>query len=758
MFKKSWTLTLFIFCLLILPNLGFAKHIVGGELYYECLGFTNNDSNSGSRRYQIFMRLYRDVLGGGADFDSAPGSTVTASVSIYRGTNGALIPVQYLEAPTRSTVNPNPGNACVKVPPTVEIEEGLYVFREIDLPISNESYFIVYQRCCRNEALTNINDPGTSGATYFIEITPEAQQTCNNSPQFNEFPPFLICAGEPFSFNHAATDVEGNRLEYSFCSPFLGGGPDNVNPREETGIAPDPDAAPPYQEVSFIQPTYSAQQPLGDASNFQIDAQTGMITGTPMLNGQFVVGVCVKEFDANNNLLSEVRRDFQFLVTVCEKNVEIVIDSDSIAADGAFVINNCSAGSLNISNNSTQSTEIQDFRWEFEINGSVQTFTEFSPTIDFGAPGTYEGTFFISNDTGCEDSSQVRVSLLPGADLDFEVSNDPCLDGPLQFDNLSAVAMGTNTNWQWDFGDGGTSTDQAPLYQYLEVGTKEVRLVAISNGLCTDTLIKSIDYFPLPSDIPIMAPFAMGCYPQDANFQVSFPLLDESYQIDWDFGDGNVGSGSNVLHTYLSGGVFQPRIQIVAPNGCQIDSLLDPITIDEAPMAAFNFDPINPSSLNSTVNFADQSIMADQWNWNFAGFGNSNEQNPVFTFPDSAGTYAVQLIVTHTNGCTDTLVQSLSIQSIVDFFVPNAFSPNNDGVNDEFKGFGPLGGRTDFEMAVFNRWGDRVFFTRDPNQGWNGKKNNVGDTLGDGAYVYYVTFKDVTEGLITIKGLVNLLR
>ena len=67
-----------------------AKHIIGGELYYECLGFTNGDPASNSRSYQIFMRLYRDAVGGGADFDSAPVSQISATVSVYRS-NGDLL-------------------------------------------------------------------------------------------------------------------------------------------------------------------------------------------------------------------------------------------------------------------------------------------------------------------------------------------------------------------------------------------------------------------------------------------------------------------------------------------------------------------------------------------------------------------------------------------------------------------------------------------------------------------------------------------
>lgn len=754
--KSIFVLVLFYLC--TISGLS-AKHIVGGELYYECLGFTNGDPSSGSMRYQIYMRLYRDALGGGADFDSAPGATLTASVTIFRGSNGNVIPTQYLSAPLRTAVDPNPGNACVLVPPTVEIEEGLYVFPEIDLPISNESYYIVYQRCCRSEALTNINDPAISGATYFVEITPAAQQTCNNSPTFRDFPPFLICANESFSFDHSATDAEGNRLEYSFCSPFVGGGPDNTNANTPNGIAPDPDSPPPFESVGFIAPLYSAQEPLGSSSNFRIDPTTGMITGTPLIEGQFVVGVCVREYDARDSLLSEIRRDFQFLVANCERNIVVDISSDSMNTDGAFVLNVCGANDVLIQNNSTQTAEVDSFFWEFDINGSVQRFDEFSPSPSFPGAGIYDGRFIISGVSGCLDTGRISLRVVDAAQADFDIVSDPCESEMVQFDNSSTIPNGISVDWQWDFGDGvGSSTDASTQYAYTTVGTRTVSLTAVSDGLCRDSISQTVDFFPLPSDLPIISQQGQGCLPQTAQYQVLYPFIDQTYDVRWDFGDGGSLTGESVNYTYEQAGTFATRLQINASNGCSIDTLLPAVNYVASPVADFDFTPREPSSLETTVTFTDQSSNASTWDWSFANLGNSMSANPTFTFPDSAGTYPVELIVTHPNGCTDSLEQLLTIRAIDDFYIPNAFTPDNDGVNDEFRGFGPLGGREDFEMAVFSRWGDRVFYTRNPNEGWNGEKNNAGLELPAGAYVYYVTFKNANGVPITLKGLVNLLK
>ncbi|MEO0341635.1 MAG: PKD domain-containing protein, partial [Bacteroidota bacterium] len=478
------------------------------------------------------------------DFDSAPGSTTSASVTIFRGENGDIFDTQYLSAPSTTPLDLNPGNECVKIPPGLEVEDGLYTFRDIDLPIGTESYYIVYQRCCRTEVLTNINDPGNSGATYFIEITPIAQQICNNSPVFNDIPPFIICAQETFSFDASANDVEGHRLEYGFCSPFLGGGPDNQNPRESTGIAPDPDAPPPFQEVNFIGPTYSADQPLGAASNFTIDPNTGMMSGIPVIEGQFVVGLCVREFDENNNLISETRRDFQFLVADCEKNIEVDIASDAVQTDGSYLINSCMTDQVDIANNSTQSDDVAGFFWEFEINGNTQTITDFSPTIDFPAPGTYDGRFIITAVTGCVDTGIVQVNVIDRIVPEFEVVSDPCEDFTTQFNNTSTVPATSTATWDWNFGDSqGISAQFAPSYTYASAGTRTVQLRAITDGICVDSVQQVVDFYPLPADLSISSLASQGCAPQTVSFSIASAVLTDAYSVSWDLGDGTQQPG-----------------------------------------------------------------------------------------------------------------------------------------------------------------------------------------------------------------------
>jgi len=316
-----------------------AYHIIGGEIYYQCLG--DDPNNPGSKLYLITMKVYRDCQGGGQDFDSLPG-TEPGTVTVYKGTSPTpFIETFVIPAPVVTVIPPDSGNPCVIVPANVCVEEGIYTW-EMSLPEAMESYTLVYQRCCRNSTISNILDAFENGATYTIDISPTAQAECNSSPIFNEFPPVVICVDEPLSVDQSATDPEGDQLIYSFCAPLKGGGLYGNN-YEFDGLYPNPDAPPPYDEVDFVLSNYSALNPMAGDPLVTIDPLTGIITGTPNVQGQFVVGICVSEF-RNGELLSVLQRDFQFNVTYCEPTVVGELEGDLI--DDTVILSKSGCGIL----------------------------------------------------------------------------------------------------------------------------------------------------------------------------------------------------------------------------------------------------------------------------------------------------------------------------------------------------------------------------------------------------------------------------
>lgn len=717
--------------LLFLLQPAWAAHIIGGEFRYDCLGGGN---------YRFTFYLYRDCAGGGALFDGAPGAPYPATISVYQGNSSVPTNIT-LGAPAVRSIVPEISNPCLVVPPGICVEEGVYTFT-LNLPVSNQSYHITYQRCCRNNTITNIIDPGNVGATYTLELTPLAQSLCNNSPRFNKVPPIVICAGEDINYDFSAIDEEGDQLVYSLCTPFLGGGTNQSQPFLPSGVAPNPDLPPPYFPVQWITPPYSGANPMGTNPPVTINPTTGLITGTPTILGQFVIGVCVQEY-RNGQLLSISRRDFQFNVANCEPTVVADIQEDEIINGKDFLVISCGDETVSFVNQSYQQQFINTYLWTFNINGSAQNFSEWNPVVTFPGVGTYEGRLTLNAGTTCADTANIFVTIYPEIVSDFSFDYDTCKSGPVTFTDLSysGAGPGTITDWSWDFDDGNASPLPEPLHLYTTPGTFGVALTVTDVNDCEDTRVYDLPYYPAP-DIIIVAPSELvACQPASITFQnLSFPI-DESYDVFWDFGDGNTGSGLSPTHVYADPGIYSVSLSITSPLGCLADTAyFDLIEILPSPVAGFTYSPQKPSNLEPTVHFTDQSIEAVSWRWDFGGVGFSTIPNPVFTFPDT-GFQVVTQIVTHLSGCRDTAVQLIDIEPQVRYFLPNAFSPNGDGVNDGFRGEGIMEGARGFVFQIWNRYGELIFETNDPFEAWNGRKGNTGNMSPSGLYVVTVSYQ-----------------
>jgi len=288
-FKKVLASVSLLF--LVIGHSCFATHIVGGEIFYKCLG--NND-------YEVTLKVYRDCINGQAPFDNP------AAVGVFDA-NGTLITTMMLPLPGSTPLPVTLNNPCYVPPANVCVEEAVYV-GNVNLPPIAGGYYLSYQRCCRNNTILNLVNPGNVGATYMGFIPDPATVSCNSAPHYNNFPPLFLCAGLPLVFDHSATDPDGDSLAYELCDPYDGA--TAVSPM------PVPPAAPPYGYVPFDAVSgYSGSYPMSANPALAIDPVTGLLTGTPNMIGQWVVGVCVKEY-RHGVLLSTNKRDFQFNITV----------------------------------------------------------------------------------------------------------------------------------------------------------------------------------------------------------------------------------------------------------------------------------------------------------------------------------------------------------------------------------------------------------------------------------------------------------
>ena len=744
-----------LFSFFLLPT-SFARHIVGGEITYECLG---------GGHYNFTMRIYRDN-----NCTNCAGFDDMANVAIYRGSGGRyeLVTTIY---PTIDMIKDVaiPDYPCL-IPPDVKTQEGIYNFSTKDqsgltLPNIDESYFIVYQRCCRNETISNINRPDNSGATFSVEITPAAQKVCNNSPTYRFFPPTVICANEPLNFDHSAIDKDGDQLVYEFCSPILGGGiaggPDDPtgDPASCGGIRPNPSCPPPFFGVSYKIPTYTPTEPLAGDPIVSISPTKGTITGIPKTIGQFVVGVCVSEY-RNGVLLSQVRRDFQFNVASCTPLVVADILEDEKLGDKEFLINSCGNNTVTFINESFQRSNINSFFWEFDIKGVPTRFDSWDATVTFPDTGAYHGQMILNPGTSCGDTADIFVNVFPDIDADFDFEYDTCNFGPVGFVDLSKSGSGKITRWDWQFGDGHTSAVQNPNNTYAQAGEWPVSLLVEDVNDCTAEITKPITYFPVPPLIILEPSTFTGCAPLETLFKIKgTPFeIDSTYKVIWDLGDGTTVEELSPLHLYENSGLFDISVEVTSPLGCFTSAAFPNwVDVSASPVAAFSYTPKQPSNFNPTVNFIDESTGASSWSWMFGELGNSIRQNPSFTFRDT-GLQTIQLVVTHPSGCADTVIQTIDVEPQVRYFLPNAFTPNNDDLNDYFGGKGVFAGMENFSFSIWNRWGEMIFETTDPNIGWNGQKNNVGKLSPNGVYVVLVSYRDPRGNKHELKGFATLIR
>lgn len=739
---------LFILFFLIICSITIqAKHIIGGVVYYEFLRKINNENE-----YKITMKIYRDCKPepNKAEFDGLP-NELAALGTIYAIEFGVpnLVSTIDFGTPRIKRLSVDITNQCLVVPPDVCVEEGVYE-TTVRLPIvQGISYIIEYQRCCRNETITNLTRPGDQGATYFAEISYNAMINQNSSPQFVNFPPIAICGNFPLVFDHSGIDQDGDSLSYELCSPFKGGGNNTNDIGGCMTVAPNPDCPPPFDPINYRAP-FDANNPLGGDPQLSINPINGGLSGTPNELGQFVVGICMKEY-RNGVLLSITRREFQFNVESCKKTVDAKLRSYNQEGKH-LVIKVCGDLFADITNISTETQNIFNYEWSnMDADGAITTSTDASIRINFPKYGQYFSTMILNKGLPCSDTATIRFNVFPDIRADFSYDYDTCIGKIIDFENLSESDAGPITGSKWYANGNLFSSSFNAQYNQLIPDFYQMKLTVVDQNQCRDSITKLVSFFPLPKN-ELIPPFsAIGCEPFTVKFNNPGAYLTEDYNIVWDFGDGNQGVGVEPIHIYNDWGEYMIKIHITNVFGCEYEETFPSvITVKESPVAGFDYTPNDLSNFKPTMNIIDQSQSTDQWLYDFGDGSNSTDDNPMHTYQDT-GVYIVKQIVYKNNGCSDTIYKLVDVEPKYTLYMPNAFTPDFDGKNDNFLPVGIPFGVKEFKMLIFDRYGKKMFETSDINAGWDGTDFN-GQKAIPGVYTYKVEFLEPRGKQIIIYG------
>lgn len=709
------------------------------------------ERQSNKIKYRFTLKIYRDVylsdsIGGTFDSQARIGIYISTSsgYNIY-GNDGnrrtIIVPIGSIRR-----VDP-PQFPCLEPPSNIAVEEATYEWDAI-ITDTTTSYVIAYQRCCRNRTISNIISPGTIGSTYWVEITPEAQKVNNSSPSFKSFPPIFICAGEQINYEHSASDIDNDQIVYRFCSPLIGASDNDPVP-----ITPN---SPPYEPVLFRFPAYSGSTPLGGNPIVSINSSSGRITGRPANIGQFVVGVCIEEY-RNGRLLSQIFRDFQFNVVSCKKTVVAQIEADSIS-NKTFFVSSCEL-TKKLQNNSYKKDNISDIKWIISRNSDTLVSSEWNPTFTFRDSGVYEGKLLLNDGTPCTDSSNIVVTVSSGIKTNFSFTYDTCIAGSIAFKNQSRLGAFPLKTLVWDYGDGKRDTNiLSPKHQYNTPGIKKPTLFVKDRYNCLKDTSITFNWQPAPPIIIVEPDKFIGCTPATVFFNNKSTPVDSTYKITWDWGDGTTSHAISPSHVYKNGGNYSVNLKIVSPIGCYKEATFaNWIRIRTTTKADFDFSPEKITNLTPSVLFIDKSEIPVSWHWNFNQKGYSLLENPTFSFQDT-GVHIVKLTIKNQNGCLDSISKNIYVEPEVTFFMPNAFSPNFDSTNDEFKGTGFTYGLKSFRLIVWNRWGSKIFETANPSTGWNGQINNNGDIVPEGVYLYELQYITPKNKQIVKRDFVTLIR
>lgn len=714
---------------LLLLNFGSLKatHIIGGEIFYDCLG----DGN-----FKITVRIYRDCLLGQAPFDDP------LTVSIYDA-QGNLYTNLALFNPIITNILPGSINPCYQGDAAVCVEEAFYT-DNINLPFSAGGYTLVYQRCCRNNSILNIYDPGDTGATYTISIPPSAWTECNSSPRYSQFPPIVLCINDPLIFDHSATDPDGDSLVYSFCDPFEGASADFP--------MPVPSAAPPFGFANFISP-YSANYPLASNPAVAVNPITGQLTGEPIMLGQFVVAVCVSEY-RNGVLLSVNKRDFQFNIVQCNGSSIAEFEAPIVELDGGIVpCNGLSVNFVNLSQNASF------YQWDFGVPGiTSDVSTLIDPVYVFPDTGVYRISLIANPGYSCADSTFLIITVFNAVDAQVSQQEGQCVTSN-SFNFIAQGEFQSYANFYWEFegpSNVANSTLQNPTgIVWSQPGTYKVRL-RISDPNCEDIDSILVTVFPI-LEVDFNVNEAVICVPREVLFNNNSVVSPGAYFY-WTFGDGGFSYDESPVHLYDTPGNYDVSLTVANTVGC-IDTFTvlfeDYIRAKPRPDAGLDASPREASILSPYITFTDLSL-GEIGSWLELGDGQSSDNvNITYTYQDT-GYYSPRIIAVNEQNCYDTASIKIHIKPVYNVYVPNSFTPNEDGVNDFFNAKGE--GIKTFLMVIFDRWGDEVFSTTSLDIPWDGRANGGKKISPSGVYNYKIWIRNVLSEDKALQGNVTLYR
>lgn len=401
--------------------------------------------------------------------------------------------------------------------------------------------------------------------------------------------------------------------------------------------------------------------------------------------------------------------------------------------------------------------------WNFGDGSPDTSITGFQIWHTYNTVGTFHVRLIAIDSNSCNVADTGYLNIRVRADraiISFDVAKQaPCESLNYMFTNTSTSPPAKPFqpgDFTWDFGDGvripAGNPPAAVTHAYAGTGTYMATLILNDTSYCNypDSLTDTLRVSPL---VKAQFEISNGCAPYAAFFN-NTSLAGQ--QFFWDFGDGSISTEVNPTHLYADTGSFVVHLLVLDSGTCNLrDSSTQTVQVHPKPTSAFNTTP-QPADYNIPTVFHNNSLGASYYTWFFGDNDSTNKQNSdtVIHQYQLTGTYTACLVAYNQYQCADTSchdVQSL-INPLLD--VPNAFTPGRFGANSIImvKGFGIVS----MNWRIYNRFGQLVFQSNTPSQGWDGSFNGTAQPMGVYAYTLDAIFDDGTK--TTKKGDITLIR
>lgn len=522
-----------------------------------------------------------------------------------------------------------------------------------------------------------------------------------------------------------------------------------------------------YMDVTVGPPldiTFTSQDSLCFNDNFDFVASVSAPTGAeitwdfgPNANIQNATGQTVNNISFNNSGLMIITANVDFFQCNASYIDTVFVYPNSIAGMIYPDTVECRGLEIDFINDSQNSTSYQ---WDFGVPGTnTDISNDTDPTFTFPSPGTYTIQLIAQTTPACADTIQEVIVINHKLEVAFTSEDSLCSDGN-SFNFIGNVFGPTGATYTWNFGPNGSIQSSNNIIENgVSFDTTGSVLVSLTGefNVCKETAYKNIYLYKSP-EIDFRLEPGLQCVPFNAQFtDLSFAETPISYL--WDFGDGTTSTLQNPSHLYQNVGNYPVTLIIWTDAGC-VDTLTmfeqDIIDVQPIPEARFSVSPKETDICHSDIKFTNLSTLGHNFVYHFDDGTSSIEENPSHVYGED-GTLNPVLIVTSEYGCQDTTFETIFIEPFT-VYTPNAFTPDQDEANSIFKPIVYLE-IVKWNLQIYNRWGELVFESQDPNIGWDGT-NQYGKVSQDGIYMWKLRYTSCEpenpEHLIT--GHVSLLR